>query len=381
MILDRLQKRLQDWSAADLYRKQLCTPALAKQDKRVFCSNDYLGLASHPALRFALVETSQAYGVGTGASALVSGYTSCHRRAEEAYADFFGFESALLFSTGYMANLGVIQALVGKGDCIYQDRLNHASLIDGARCTGAQLRRYHHLDMSHLETLLERDKGQPQLVVSDAVFSMRGDSAPLAELCALRRKYDFTLLIDDAHGIGVVGDQGRGSLSAAGIEPDEIDIYVCPLGKAMGCMGGMVMGKTSLIAALRQFSRSYIYTTAMPAALAAVAETSLELLKQDATGFEQLRLMISYFKQKIKTTDLNWWPSDTAIQSLLMGSCEKANRLAMHLNKQGFLITSIRAPTVPKGQEQLRFTVNAAHTQEDIDALFSALAQGVCRDE
>ena len=374
MLLKRFHDRAAAWQQAGLQR-QLHPVA---QDQNVFCSNNYLGLAHHPRLKQAMITATDSCGVGTGASHLVVGYTEQHQQAEQAFAQAFAFEAAMLFSCGYMANVGVQQALLTRNDVVYHDRLNHASLLDGARLSDAKLQRFHHLDYDHLESLLQRDAGQAQLVVTDSVFSMQGDQADLKRLVQLRQQYGFTLIVDDAHGIGVVGDKGQGSLQQAGLSVDDVDLLICPLGKALGCFGAVVLGKQATIDALRQFARSYIYTTAMPAALAAVAQESLAVMQQESWRHARLQTLIAYFKQAAAQRGIQLLPSDTAIQALVTGSVDSCCHLSDALAKAGFKVTAIRQPTVPAGSEQLRFTLNVGQSEEDIDRLMQVIEQEVC---
>lgn len=371
MILERFNERALAWQQAGLQRQ--VSPVA--DDQRVFCSNNYLGLADHPRLKQAMITATEKYGVGTGASHLVVGYTKQHQQTEQAYAQAFGFEAAMLFSCGYMANVGVQQALLSRHDVVYHDRLNHASLLDGARLSGAKLQRFHHLDYDHLESLLQRKNG---LVVTDSVFSMQGDQADLNRLVQLRQHHGFTLMVDDAHGVGVVGRNGQGSLQQAGLTAQDVDILVCPLGKAFGCFGAVVFAKQTVIDALRQFSRSYIYTTAMPAAMAAVAQEALAVVQQESWRHARLQELIQYFKQTAKQHGVVLLPSDTAIQALVTGSVESCCRLSEVLAKSGFKITAIRQPTVPVGSEQLRFTLNVGQSESDIDRLMQVIEQEVC---
>lgn len=384
MILDRLQARLSSWHDDGLYRPlhELQSPMQADvinsgKNQRVFCASNYLGLANHPRLKKAMIAATEKMGVGTGASHLVVGHHALHKAAEDAFATQFGFESAMLFSCGYMANLGIQQALLNRNDVAYHDRLNHASLLDGARLSGAKLKRFRHLDYAQLEQQLQQDSRSSQFVASDTVFSMRGDKADLSALVALRKKHGFFLLLDDAHGVGVVGNEGRGSLDKAGLTARDVDILVCPLGKAFGSFGAMVMGERCVIDALRQFSRSYVYSTAMPAALAAVAKESLQVMQDEPWRHARLRELIAYFKKTAQHYSLSLLPSDSAIQAFVVGDTQRCSQLADYLQEKGFLITAIRKPTVPVGEEQLRFAINVGQTEADIDALLATLAAGV----
>ncbi len=383
MLIDRLEKRLTDWREEGLYRDlhELQSPMQAQVlnkgcEQRVFCSSNYWGLANHPKQKQAMIKAIEQYGVGTGASHLVVGYGELHRQAEKAFADYYGFESAILFSCGYMANIGVLQALLTREHTSYQDRLNHASLLDGAQLAGAKLKRFRHLDYDHLESMLACDDA-PSLVASDTVFSMQGDEADCERLKNLCRQYGATLLLDDAHGVGVVGKDGRGSLVKWGLTADDVDLYICPLGKAFGSFGAMVLSDEKTVKALRQFSRSYVYTTAMPAALAAAAKQALQIMQEETWRHNRLQELIAYFKERAAHCLIPLKPSNTAIQVLPIGDTQRATQLAHFLLKTGFLVTAIRQPTVPAGSELLRFTLNVGQTEKDIDELMDAIQSGM----
>lgn len=340
----------------------------------VFCSNDYLGLAHHPDLVAALRRSAQETGVGSASAHLICGHRREHVILEEALADWTGRERALLFSTGVMANAGVLQALLGQGDLCVQDKLNHASLLDGARLSQAQLRRYRHLDVDSAARQLDSVPERATLLASDGVFSMDGDQAPLPDLARLCRHRGASLMIDDAHGLGVVGPHGAGSLAQAGLGEADAPILMGTLGKALGCFGAFVAGPASLIEGLIQFARSYIYTTAMPPALAAAACTAVELARAADDRREILQRHIARLRQGAQQLGLPLMESTTAIQPLLMGSPASASRAADALEQAGFLVTAIRPPSVPRGQSRLRITLSAAHTETDIDQLLDALA-------
>lgn len=378
VILERLQQRLANWRSDGLYRNlhQLQSPmqsAIVNRGRiqRVFCANNYLGLANHPRLRTAMASAAEQYGVGTGASHLVVGYGDLHAQAEADFAKYFGFEAAIMFSCGYLANVGIQQALLTRQDIVYHDRLNHASLLDGTRLAGAKLKRFQHRNYAQLESLLTINS--QALVASDTVFSMQGDIADCRQLSSLCRHYGATLLLDDAHGVGVVGANGRGSLQQFELTAADVDLYICPLGKAFGSFGAMVMANTKTIDALRQFTRSYIYSTAMPVALAAVAIESLQIMQEDAWRHQRLRALIAYFKQSAAEYGIDFAPSDTAIQALIVGDAIRCSALADRLSQADFLVTAIRQPTVPAGSELLRLTLNVGHNENDIDELMRVI--------
>ncbi len=337
-----------------------------------FCSNDYLGLANHPRLVAALQQGAAQWGVGAGAAHLVSGHFEPHHRLEQTLAAFVGKPAALLFSTGYMANLGVVQALASKGDTVFADRLNHASLNDAMLLSRATARRYRHNDMAQLAALLEQTQGGRKLIITDAVFSMDGDLAPLPELLALCERYDAWLLIDDAHGFGVLGEQGRGSLAHCGIASERI-IYMATLGKAAGVSGAFVAAEQIVIDTLVNHARSYVYTTATPPALACALLESLQLIAQGDALREHLRGLIAQLRSGL--ADLPWklMPSDTAIQPLLIGDNQAALALSEGLRERGIRVAAIRPPTVPQGTARLRITLSAAHAGSDVGQLIGAL--------
>jgi 8-amino-7-oxononanoate synthase len=350
-----------------------------------FCGNDYLGLAGHRDLVAALSRTAAAEGVGTGAAHLVSGHRGEHEALEEELAEWTGRERALLFSTGVMANLGAMQALLGAGTmpvpgrasslCV-QDRLNHASLIDGAQLAGAELRRYPHADAEGAARQLDAHAALPAMVATDGVFSMDGDIAPLPALAEVCRTRGALLYVDDAHGLGVHGVQGAGSVSAAGLGSDDVPVLMGTLGKALGCAGAFVAGDAAVIEAIAQFARTYVYTTAMPAALAAATRAALRLVRFDREGRrDKLAANIARFRAGAAQLGLPLMPSTTAIQPLPMGTSAAATGAAKALEAAGFLVVAIRPPTVPQGGARLRITLSALHTPDRIDGLLEALAR------
>lgn len=346
-----------------------------------FCSNDYLGLARHPDVVSAFHRGIDEYGVGSGASHLVTGHTRAHHELEEALAEFTGRPRALLFSNGWMANTGIIAALLGRHDAVLEDRLNHASLIDGGIASGARLRRYRHADAAHCAQFLEEYSAQHsekhevgrQLIVTDGVFSMDGDIAPLAELAAIARAQQAWLMVDDAHGFGVLGHEGRGCVDAAGLGIDDVQILVGTLGKAFGTFGAFVAGSDLLIESLVQHARSYIYTTALPSAVAVATLTSLALLRREQWRRDLLQVHIARFRAGAERMGYQLMPSSTPIQPLLVGNSADALAFSTALRTHNMLVTAIRPPTVPPGSARLRFTFSAAHSTAQVDALLSAL--------
>ena len=340
-----------------------------------FCSNDYLGLAQHPQVVEAMQKASAHYGVGSGASHLVSGHTREHHALEEELAAFCGRERALLFSTGYMANLGAVTALVGRSDAIFEDRLNHASLLDAGLLSGARFQRFQHNDMQDLERRLLRTESERKLIVVDGVFSMDGDCAPLAELADLAERHNAWLMVDDAHGFGCLGEQGAGCAEHFSLGQDRLPILMATLGKALGTFGAFVAGSDTLIETLIQQARSYIYTTAMPPAVAAASRASLRLLTEEGWRREVLQSRIQQFRQGAQALGLALMPSETAIQPLLVGDEARALDLAESLSERGFLVIAIRPPTVPAGSARLRITLSAEHTEQQVTQLLEALGE------
>ena len=367
--------------AAGLYRSRRITdgpqaPELVVDGRRMlaFCSNDYLGLAADPRLAEALTRGAARYGTGSGAAHLISGHSKAHHALEEELAAFTGRQRALLFSTGYMANLGVISALLGHGDSVFEDRLNHASLIDGGLLARARLRRYAHADADALAGQLDGAEGR-KLVATDGVFSMDGDVAPLAALAGVSAGQGAWLMVDDAHGIGVLGPQGRGSIAAAGLGEDEVPILMGTLGKALGTAGAFVAGSEELIETLIQLARPYIYTTAMPPAIAEAARASLRIAADEEWRRERLLGLVQRLRHGAQRIGLDLMPSQTPIQPLLLGDSDRATRWSGALQRQGILVSAIRPPTVPEGMARLRITVSAAHTAAQVDVLLEVLAE------
>jgi 8-amino-7-oxononanoate synthase len=337
-----------------------------------FCSNDYLGLAGDPRLAAAAREGAARYGVGAGASHLILGHAAAHHALEEALAQFVRLPRALLFSTGYMANIGIVTTLAGRADAVFADKLNHASLNDAVLLSRADFKRYAHGDLAALEKLLAASKARRKLVVSDAVFSMDGDIAPVPALLRLCERYDAWLVLDDAHGFGVLGASGGGVLEHYGVASERI-IYMATLGKAAGVFGAFVAGQSALIEILVQRARPYIYTTATPPLLAHTLLASLEIIAAETWRRELLARLILKLKQD--GAGLRWrlLPSDTAIQPLVIGANDEAVRVAEQLAQRGLLVPAIRPPTVPRGSARLRISLSAAHTDEDVARLVAAL--------
>ena len=347
-----------------------------------FCSNDYLGLARHPALVEAACAGAQAYGVGAGASPLVSGHSAANGALEHELARFVGLPRALYCYAGFSLNTGIVPALVGKGDAVFSDALNHACLIDGARLSGAQIHRYAHADLSELDAALAASPARRKLIMSDAVFSMDGDLADVPGLLALAERHDALLLLDDAHGFGVLGSQGRGSLarsSLTGTNASPRVLYMATLGKAAGVAGAFVAGSDALVEWLLQTTRSYIFATAAPALLASALRASLQQIAQGDARRAHLQTMIARLRAGLKTALANHrWTlgaSTTAIQPLLIGPNDEALAVMEGLRQRGLWVPAIRPPTVAPGTARLRIALSSAHTNHDIDRLVAALIE------
>jgi len=341
-----------------------------------FCSNDYLGLAADPRLAAAARESLMLHGVGAGASHLILGHSRAHQALEEALAAFSGYPAALLFSTGYMANLGAISALVGRGDAVFADRLNHASLNDAALLSRATFRRYPHNDLEALERLLATTPARRRLVAADAVFSMDGDIAPVPELLALCERHDALLYLDDAHGFGVLGEQGRGTLSHFGVSSSRI-VYMATLGKAAGVSGAFVAASELVVETLLQNARTYTYTTAAPPLLAHTLLASLELIPREEPRRAQLRARIAQLREGLAGLPWQLLPSQTPIQPLIVGDNAAALELSARLAEQDILVPAIRPPTVPPGTARLRISLSSDHSDADVACLVAALRAAV----
>jgi 8-amino-7-oxononanoate synthase len=339
-----------------------------------FCSNDYLGLANDPRVVRALIEGAERFGAGSGAAHLITGHSSAHHALEEALAGFVERPSALLFSTGYMANLGVVAALLGRHDHVFEDRHNHASLLDAAKLSGATLVRYRHGDTQDLKARLAKGRHE-RMVATDGVFSMDGDLAPLPALARTCREAGAWLLVDDAHGLGVLGREGRGSLSESHLEVTDVPILMGTLGKAFGTAGAFVAGSEELIETLIQNARTYIYTTAAPPAIAWATLQALRLVRGEDWRREKLRHLVERFRRGAAELGLPLMPSPTPIQPLLVGDAAAAGRISARLEAQGLLVTAIRPPTVPAGTARLRVTLSARHEDRHIDRLLEGLQQ------
>ncbi|PTR16662.1 8-amino-7-oxononanoate synthase [Nitrosospira sp. Nsp2] len=379
--LGTLRGHLRDQEAGNLYRHRLMLDSsrgaqvsIAGREYLAFCSNDYLGLAHHPGLIAAACEGATRYGVGAGASHLISGHSKAHHELEKALARFTGYPRALLFSTGYMANAGVVMALAGRNAAIFADKLNHASLNDAALVSRATFKRYPHLDLATLERQLAASRAKRKLVITDAVFSMDGDIAPVPSLLVLCEKYKAWLMLDDAHGFGVLGAGGKGTLAYFDIRSPRI-IYMATLGKAAGVFGAFVAAQAEVIETLIQHARSYVYTTATPPLLSCALLKSLELIESEEWRRKKLAQLIIALKQELRPLRWKLLPSDTPIQPLIIGDNDKAMQLSEALRERGILVPAIRPPTVPRGASRLRISLFFAHDMEDVARLGGALRE------
>ena len=380
MIWDELQGELDTLAGEGLKRRRRvldspCGPVCTVDGREVisFCSNDYLGLANDPRLIAAAQAAAAQWGVGSGASHLVSGHLRPHEALESALAEFVGFPRALSFSTGYMANLAIVPALVGRGDAVFADKLNHASLIDAAQLTHADSRRYAHGDIAALSAMLESSSAKRKLILTDAVFSMDGDIAPLPELLELAERHDAWLVIDDAHGFGVLGEHGRGSLSHFSLPASRRIVLMGTLGKAAGVAGAFVAADALVIEWLLQRARSYIFTTAASPITAATLVEAVKLIAAADDGRANLVRHIAQLRAGLAGTRWQLLHSDTAIQPIIVGDNAEAVRVAEALLERGLWVPAIRPPTVPKGTARLRVSLSAAHTEAHIAALVDAL--------
>ena len=381
----RLAAELEEIAAAGLTRRRRvlespCGRIVAVDGKKVlnFASNDYLGLADNRDIAQAMAEGAQAWGAGSGAAHLVSGHLAPHEALERALAAFTGFESTLTFSTGYLANLAVTPTFAGRGDAVFADKLNHASLIDAmqlAKANGADVQRYPHNDVAALERLLAKSTAKNKLIVTDSVFSMDGDLAPLPLLYQLAERYDAWLVIDDAHAFGVLGPQGQGSLAHFGLPAAQRILLMGTLGKAAGVGGAFVAGSQLAIDTLLNKGRSYIFTTAAPPAMACALQKSLQLIRDGDALRKQLFARIAQLRDGLAGLPWPLLPSATAIQPLIIGDNEATLALSRSLWEKGLWTPAIRPPTVPKGTARLRISVSAAHTEADIAQLVNTLKE------
>ncbi len=375
-----LQAQLDQRHKQFLYRHRTnvasgCDSVLQVEGKSLvnFCSNDYLGLAGHPDIAAALKSAVDQYGTGSGASHLISGHSTAHQQLEEQLAEFTGRPRALLFSTGYMANMGVINALVGRHDLVLEDQLNHASLLDGGHLSRADYKRYKHNNMQQLDYLLEQSTASRKLIVTDGVFSMDGDLAPLPEMSALAAKHSGWLMVDDAHGMGVLGATGGGIVEQQGFTVEQVPVLMGTLGKSFGTFGAFIAGSEALIETLIQFARTYIYTTALPPAIACASSASLQIVHREHWRREHLQSLIQRFRAGAEQLGLQLMDSQTPIQPVLINNDQRVMEINQQLRSKGFMVGAIRPPTVPAGSGRLRITLSANHSNQQIDQLLDAL--------
>lgn len=381
-LTDRLERELADIAAAGLTRRRRvlaapCGPHAVVDGRPMlaFTSNDYLGLANHPDIAAALAAGAQQWGAGSGASHLVSGHLLPHEALEAQLAAFVGFPRALTFSTGYLANLAIVPTLAGRGDAVFADKLNHASLIDAVQLGRADSHRYPHNDLATLARQLAASQAPVKLIVTDAVFSMDGDLAPLPELFELAERHDAWLVVDDAHGFGVLGPQGRGSLAHCGVPYHPRLLLMGTLGKAAGVGGAFVAGSETAIEYLIQRARSYIFTTATPPAVACALSKSLEIIAAGDDLRAHLMRRIAQLREGLAGLPWQLLPSPTAIQPLVVGDNQAALELSQALAERGLWVPAIRPPTVPKGTARLRISLSAAHSEADVAQLVTALRE------
>ena len=353
---------------------QQIEPTINGQKVLSFCSNDYLGLANHPKTIEALITGAKKFGVGAGASHLITGHHQSHHALEEELAEFIGCEKVLLFSTGYMANLGVVSSLATRNTQIFEDRLNHASLIDAGIISRARIHRYEHLNVNELDGKLSNIKDKSTLILSDGVFSMDGNVAPVNKLQSISKKYHAKLIIDDAHGVGVLGKNGKGCTEGV-LNPETV--LVGTLGKAFGTFGAFVAARQEIIEWLIQKAHSYVYTTALPPAIAEATRTSLQLIKEEPWRREELQKLIQYFRKCCAQVGIILSASNTPIQPLVLGSNEAALQASKRLLNSGILVSAIRPPTVPNDTARLRISFSASHTKAHVDQLIVALEQSL----
>ncbi|MEO6688847.1 MAG: 8-amino-7-oxononanoate synthase [Dokdonella sp.] len=380
-LLQRLAQAHEDRAHAALLRRLRTVEAVEGASiwidgKRLtnFASNDYLGLAQHPALVEALVRAAQHWGVGASAAHLLGGHRDEHATLEEALARWTGRERALLFSTGYMANLGVLSALLDADDLCVQDKLNHASLLDAARLAGCALKRYRHADIASAERQLATRAEAPALLATDGVFSMDGDVAPLVQLAATCKAQRATLMVDDAHGLGVLGADGAGSVAEANLTQDDVPVLMATLGKALGVAGAFVAGSAALIDGLVQRARTFVYTTALPPALAAATRAAIDIARFEGWRRDRLAHSIAHFRDGAAARGIRVLASRTPIQPVWVGDSGAALALAARLEDAGFFVPAIRPPTVPEGGARLRVAISTLHAECDVERLLDAIA-------
>jgi 8-amino-7-oxononanoate synthase len=375
-----IQERLDEIRNKGLYRRMRCVsgpqgPRVLLDGKPVLllCSNNYLGLADHPRVREAAAEAAMRYGAGSGASRLISGNMTVHRRLEEQLAAFKGSETCLLFGSGYLANAGVVSTLAREGDVVFSDALNHASIVDGCRLSRAETFVYDHCDTDHLEWGLRQAQGRGSLIVTDGVFSMDGDVAPLERIVDLAQRYDARVMVDEAHGTGAIGPDGRGVVAAAGLE-DEVDVIVGTLGKALGSYGAYVCCDAAMAKYLINTARTLIFSTALPPPAVAAAMAALELLREQPRRVEKLQRNGAVLREALAAQGLSAPEGDTQIVPMIVGDAATAVRASERALEKGVFAQAIRPPTVPAGSSRLRLTVMASHTRSELREAARVLA-------
>jgi glycine C-acetyltransferase/8-amino-7-oxononanoate synthase len=381
--MNEIDERLDDIRARGLYRRLRCVsgpqgPRVLLDGKPVLllCSNNYLGLADHPRVREAAAEAAMRYGAGSGASRLISGNMTIHRRLEEQLIDFKGAEACLLFGSGFLANAGVVSALAREGDVVFSDALNHASIIDGCRLSRAETFVYDHCDVGHLEWGLRQAEGRGSLIVTDGVFSMDGDLAPLPEIVELAQRYDARVMVDEAHGVGCVGPGGRGLVAEHGLE-DEVDVVVGTLGKALGSYGAYVLCEASMAKYLINTARTLIFSTALPPPAVAAAMAALDLLREQPRRVEKLQRNSTVLRDSLTEAGLAVEPGETPIVPLIVGDADAAMAACERALERGVFAQAIRPPTVPAGTSRLRLAVMASHTKSELREAAEVLAAAV----
>jgi len=381
VAFDFIEAQLAERKAQGLYRQTRTTQGqqgryIEIDGKRYlnFSSNDYLGLASDPELISAWQKGADLYGVGSGGSLLVTGYNQAHQDLNEQLKSWLGVDALALYSSGYSANQAIIKLLMDKNGLLLQDRLNHASLMEAGSLSPAKMCRFKHNDMAHLETLLNKQQNPNSLIISEGVFSMDGDTAPIAPLINKTDHHNAWLMIDDAHGLGVLGEKGRGSIVDAGRANNEAQIYMATFGKALGVGGAFVAGSQSFIDYLTNFSKPYIYTTGLPPAMAYTIGCAATMAEKQQWRRDKLMQLISDFRQLAARHDIELGESQTAIQPLIIGDSKKAVQIADQLKALGFWVTAIRPPTVPVNTARLRLTITTSHEKQDIENLINAIA-------
>jgi len=387
-IWQHMQETLDGLAARHLLRRPVTVESTAGSRVTIngrevvcFCSNDYLGLAGDERLRSAAAAAIEQWGVGAGASRLVSGTTRLHVQLEQRLAEFKRTEAAVVTSTGWMANHAALHALAGKGDLVLCDKLDHASILDAAQGCGGKLRIYRHRDMARLTELLDRHRGRYRhcVIVTDSLFSMTGDLAPLAELVDIKKRYDAVLMIDEAHATGVLGSSGRGAAELLAVE-DDVDVVVGTLSKALGSLGGFVAGRQVLIDAIRNTGRAYVYTTAPPAAICAAAMAAMDIVRDEPDRRRRLLAMAEALRAALRDVGMDTCGSVSQIVPVLIGRADAALAAARRLVEAGIFVAAIRPPTVPKGTSRLRISLSAGHTQEDVRRLTESIARLEVRD-